>query len=101
MPALALAFAVRFLIEWTLALAAFWITRVMAVNQIYFVAMLFLSGQAAPLALLPAPVQALASCCPSAGWSPSRSSCCWAGSTPEQALPAWRCRRSGWRSAWR
>lgn len=52
-PALALAFAVRFLVEWTLALAAFWTTRVSALNQMYFVAMLFLSGQVAPLSLFP------------------------------------------------
>jgi ABC-2 type transport system permease protein len=37
-PALFLAFLVRFLLEWTLALAAFWTTRVSAINQTYFVA---------------------------------------------------------------
>ena len=47
-----------------LALAAFWLTRVMAVNQVYYVALLFLSGQAAPLALLPSPVQLLATALP-------------------------------------
>jgi ABC-2 type transport system permease protein len=56
-PALFLAFAVRFLLEWTLAQSAFWTTRVGAINQIYFVLMLFLSGQFAPLTLLPFPVQ--------------------------------------------
>ncbi len=55
LPALFLAFLVRFLLEWTLALAAFWTTRVSAVNQTYFVALLFLSGQMAPLTLLPRP----------------------------------------------
>ena len=34
--------------EWTLALAAFWTTRVSAINQVYFIAALFLSGQMAP-----------------------------------------------------
>ncbi|MGB9005967.1 MAG: ABC-2 family transporter protein, partial [Candidatus Aminicenantales bacterium] len=57
LPALFLAFIVRFLVEWTLALAAFWTTRVSAVNQVYFVAVLFLSGQIAPLSLLPFPVR--------------------------------------------
>ncbi len=52
-PAILLAFIVRFLVEWTLALAAFWTTRVSAVNQVYFMAMLFFSGQLAPLELLP------------------------------------------------
>jgi ABC-2 type transport system permease protein len=63
-PALLLAFVVRFLIEWTLALAAFWTTRVGAINQTYFVLMLFLSGQIAPLALLPSPVQVVAGILP-------------------------------------
>ena len=58
LPALFLAFLLRFLMEWTLALAAFWTTRVSAVNQIFFVVSLFLSGQIAPLALLPRAVQA-------------------------------------------
>ena len=53
LPALVLAFAVRFLVEWTLALTAFWTTRVLAMNQIYFAVLMFLSGRIAPLALLP------------------------------------------------
>ncbi|HMK09272.1 MAG TPA: ABC-2 family transporter protein [Anaerolineales bacterium] len=64
LPAVALAFLLRFLVEWTLALAAFWTTRVSALNQAYFVAMLFLSGQVAPLALFPPAVQTLASLLP-------------------------------------
>ncbi len=63
-PALLLAFGVRFLMEWTLALAAFWTTRVGAVNQLYFIASLFLSGQMAPLSLLPRPLQIAASILP-------------------------------------
>ena len=63
-PALVLALSVRFLVEWTLALAAFWTTRVSAVNQGYFAATLFLSGQMAPLTLLPGPVQAAAAILP-------------------------------------
>ncbi len=59
-PALLLAFSVRFLLEWTLAQAAFWTTRVSAINQTYFVLMLFLSGQLAPLTLLPHLVQVVA-----------------------------------------
>jgi len=64
LPALALAFLVRFLVEWTLAQAAFWTTRVSAINQIYFVLMLFLSGQIAPLSLFPAPIQIVADILP-------------------------------------
>ena len=63
-PALLLAFAVRFLLEWTLAQSAFWTTRVGAVNQTYFILMLFLSGQFAPLTLLPPPVQLMADILP-------------------------------------
>jgi ABC-2 type transport system permease protein len=63
-PAVALAFLLRFLMEWTLALAAFWTTRVSALNQTYYVALLFLSGQVAPLALFPAVVQAVGAALP-------------------------------------
>jgi ABC-2 type transport system permease protein len=64
LPALALAYLLRFLLEWTLALAAFWTTRVSAFNQMYFVAMLFLSGQIAPLSLFPPWVQSMAAVLP-------------------------------------
>jgi ABC-2 type transport system permease protein len=63
-PALFLAFLVRFLIEWTLAQSAFWTTRVGAINQVYFVLVLFLSGQIAPLSLFPMPIQILANILP-------------------------------------
>jgi ABC-2 type transport system permease protein len=52
-PAVFLAFLLRFLFEWTLALAAFWTTRVTAINQIYFSLLMFLAGRVAPIALLP------------------------------------------------
>ncbi len=60
LPAVVLGFLVRFLVEWTVALAAFWTTRVTAINQIHFMAMLFFSGQIAPLSVLPAPLRAAA-----------------------------------------
>ncbi len=63
-PALLLALLIRFLLEWTLAQAAFWTTRVSAINQIYFVLLLFFSGQLAPLALYPAFVQSVAAVLP-------------------------------------
>lgn len=56
-PVLVLAFVTRFVIEWTLAMSAFWTTRISAINQMYYVAALFFSGQIAPLSLLPYPVQ--------------------------------------------
>lgn len=45
LPALVLAFALRFILEWTLALLAFWLTQVNVINQLYVVVVLFLSGQ--------------------------------------------------------
>lgn len=57
LPALALAFALRFVVEWALALACFWTTRIMAVNQTYFAVLFFLSGRVAPIALLPVSLQ--------------------------------------------
>ena len=63
-PALLLAFLVRFLLEWTLALAAFWTTRVTAINQVYFVLMLFLAGQIAPLTLFPKWIQIVSAILP-------------------------------------
>jgi ABC-2 type transport system permease protein len=63
-PALALAIAVRFAVEWTLALTAFWTTRTSAINELYYVAFLFLSGQAVPLALLPVPARLVADLLP-------------------------------------
>lgn len=59
-PALVLAMALRFAVEWTLASLAFWVTRVTAINQLWFVAFLFLSGYVAPIALLPPFAQTLA-----------------------------------------
>ena len=58
--ALSFAFIMRFLLEWALALAAFWTTRVTAINQVYFLLLLFLSGRMAPMALMPEWVQTLA-----------------------------------------
>ena len=64
LPVLLLAFLIRFVLEWTLALGTFWTTRVSAINQTYFVLMLFLSGQLAPLSLLPHPLQIVAQVLP-------------------------------------
>jgi len=63
-PALAFAFALRFTVEYALALACFWTTRILAVNQTYFAVLLFLSGRVAPIALLPAWLQLAADALP-------------------------------------
>ena len=64
LPALVLAFILRFCLEWGLAMSAFWTTRTNAINQVYFVVFLFFSGRLAPLELLPGPIQFLASLLP-------------------------------------
>ncbi|HSA95183.1 MAG TPA: ABC-2 family transporter protein [Acidobacteriota bacterium] len=63
-PALVLGFLVRFLTDWTVALAAFWTTRVSAINEIHYMAVLFFSGQFAPLTVLPHFFQVVASILP-------------------------------------
>ena len=59
-PALLLAFALRFVTTWTVALSAFWLTRTQAPAQGYLLVLLFLGGEAAPVALLPEWVRTLA-----------------------------------------
>ena len=68
MPALILGFSVRFLFEWSLALAVFWTTRVTAINRTYFSIMIFLSGRVAPIALLPEWLQTTAQALPFYGF---------------------------------
>ncbi len=64
LPVLVLAFLMRFFLEWALAMSAFWTTRTGAVNQVYFVSLLFFSGRLAPLEFFPQPVQTLAAILP-------------------------------------
>ncbi|MBW4577800.1 MAG: ABC-2 family transporter protein [Aphanothece sp. CMT-3BRIN-NPC111] len=52
-----LAFALRFLIQYTFALFAFWTERASAIEQFWLLFYLFLSGLIAPLELFPAPVR--------------------------------------------
>ena len=64
LPALIFAFLMRFFLEWGLAMSAFWTTRTGAVNQVYFVSLLFFSGRLAPLEFFPQPIQTLAAALP-------------------------------------
>lgn len=59
LPAITLAFVLRFTLEWAVALAAFWTTRVRAINQLYFNTFVILSGMLAPLSLYPPAIQTL------------------------------------------
>ncbi len=48
-----LAFATRFLIQYSIAMLAFWMERVVAFEELHFLLFLFLSGYVAPLQLFP------------------------------------------------
>ncbi|MFL6027482.1 MAG: ABC transporter permease [Friedmanniella sp.] len=63
-PALLLAMALRFVVEWCVALSAFWLTKVSAMNAVFFSLFTFLGGQFAPLAVLPGWMQTVAA------WTP-------------------------------
>lgn len=63
-PALILAMGLRFILEWSLALAAFWLTKVSAINAAFDVFFMFLGGQFAPLAIMPAWIRVLANVLP-------------------------------------
>jgi ABC-2 type transport system permease protein len=62
-PVLLLAMALRFAVEWTLAMAAFWTTSVTAINRLYFAVFIF-SGYVAPIDLLPEPAKTIAEVLP-------------------------------------
>jgi len=53
LPALVGGAVLRFMVEWVLALSAFWLTKVSALNNLYFSLQLFLSGAFAPLSVMP------------------------------------------------
>jgi ABC-2 type transport system permease protein len=63
-PALLLAMMLRFIVEWCVALSAFWLTKVSAMNAVFFALFTFLGGQFAPLGVLPEWMQTLAA------WTP-------------------------------
>ena len=63
-PALLLAMVLRFVVEWCVALSAFWLTKVSAMNAVFFSLFTFLGGQFAPLSVLPGWMQTVAA------WTP-------------------------------
>ena len=64
LPALLLAMGLRFFVEWTVAMAAFWFTRLDAILRVFGSLSLFLTGMVAPLSLFPEPVQVIAGVLP-------------------------------------
>lgn len=63
-PALIMAAVLRFALEWVLALSAFWLTKVSALNNLYSSVQLFLGGGFAPLAVMPAMIATIAQWAP-------------------------------------
>lgn len=63
-PALILSFLMRFMLGWSLAMIAFWTTRIAALNNSFYVLELFLSGRIAPLSVLPAGLQTVTALLP-------------------------------------
>lgn len=63
-PALLLAGGLAFFAGWIVALAAFWTTRIMAINLTYFLILVFFSGYIAPLDLLPPVLRTIADILP-------------------------------------
>jgi ABC-2 type transport system permease protein len=64
LPAVLLAMVLRFVVEWCVALSAFWLTKVAAMNMVFFSLFTFLGGQFAPLSVLPVWMQTVAA------WTP-------------------------------
>ena len=62
--ALVLAMVLRFVLEWCLALAAFWLTKTTAINSLFFALTTFFGGLFAPLSVLPGWMQTVAA------WTP-------------------------------
>ncbi len=59
MLAVVLAFIVRFVIQYTFAMLAFWTERATALEDLWFLFYLFLSGLIAPLEVFPEPMRAI------------------------------------------
>lgn len=58
--AIATAFIVRFVMQYTFALVAFWVERASAIEQLSYVPYLFLAGMVAPLEMFPPAVRTIA-----------------------------------------
>ena len=58
--AIACAFALQFLIQYTLAMFAFWTEKASSIQEVLFLVSLFLSGAIAPLEIFPPEVRSLA-----------------------------------------
>jgi len=59
-PAIALGFAIRFLLDATITCVAFWTTRVYALGEFFFAIVVLFAGQFVPLDLMPPFIQRIA-----------------------------------------
>jgi ABC-2 type transport system permease protein len=62
--AVVLIFTMRFVIQYTFAMLAFWTERASAIENLWLLFYLFLSGMIAPLDVFPEPVRAIVLCTP-------------------------------------
>jgi ABC-2 type transport system permease protein len=63
-PALVLAFLIRYTLMYALAVTAFWTTRVTALFEVWYAVEFFTSGRVAPLSVLPQWAQNIAGALP-------------------------------------
>jgi len=63
-PVVLLSFLLRFVVEWTISLSALWLTRSRAINDFYYILLLFFSGRVAPLEVLPSFIKNIANYLP-------------------------------------
>jgi ABC-2 type transport system permease protein len=63
-PAVILAAALSFTLGWMVGMIAFWTTRTQAINNLYYLVILFCAGQLAPLEVMPPVIQSIASALP-------------------------------------
>ena len=94
-PAVLLGAALNYLWGYNLALSAFWITRMDAISELWWVLNLGLGGRMAPLPIMPAPIQWLAAALPFKWivWFPAAAL---AGQLPRQQVAS----GLGWQILW-
>jgi ABC-2 type transport system permease protein len=64
LPVVVLAFLLRFVLDYCVAMLAFWTTRIDALDRLYFTILFLFSGRVAPIDLLPTTVRAVAEILP-------------------------------------
>lgn len=94
-PSVLLGAALRFVLGWIVAAAAFWTTRVNAAVTLFDRAGFIFAGQVAPLSLMPGPLQAIAYALPFGYYIGVPTDILRGGATLEQSL-AWIAAQVAW-----